>query len=58
MEELEEITTEERVKRIVGQQKRYDAWLSQHYCSAYNSEYCPRTCQYAVRMDRKDEDNM
>jgi len=50
MEKLEQkITSDEKAVKIAQQQGRCDDWGLNHlYCKAYDSEYCPRSCAYAI----------
>ena len=54
MKTLEQITIEERKIKIAEQQVRCEEWGLHHsYCKAYMSEYCPKTCNYAIKMNRE-----
>ena len=49
---------EERIKetKIKEQQERCEDWGLYHsYCKSYNSEYCPKICSYALKMEKKNE---
>ncbi len=48
---------EERIKetKIKEQQERCEDWGLYHsYCKSYNSEYCPKSCSYALKMEKKN----